>query len=61
MVEGYEIPLHRALSEPILLAGAVQQFFSLKATATGFAVGIALLVGVAIVLLWRRLRESDAS
>ena len=52
---------YSALALPILLAGVSQQFFSLKATATGFAVGIALLVGIAIVLLWRRLRESDAS
>ena len=50
---------YSALALPILLAGVVQQFFSLKATAVGFAVAIALLVGVAIVLLWRRLRESD--
>ena len=50
---------YSALALPILLAGAVQQFFSLKTTATGFAVGIALLVGVAIVLLARRLRESE--
>ena len=50
---------YSALALPILLAGAVQQFFSLKTTAVGFAVGIALMVAVAIVLLWRQLR-SDA-
>ncbi|MCH2487180.1 MAG: MFS transporter [Erythrobacter sp.] len=49
---------YSALALPILLAGAVQQVFSLKATAVGFAVGIALMVAVAIVLLWRRLGES---
>ena len=52
---------YSALALPILLAGVVQQFFSLKATAVGFAIAIALLVGVAIVLLWRRLRESDSA
>ena len=49
---------YSALALPILLAGVVQQFFSLKTTAVGFAVGIALMVAVAIVLLWRQLRRS---
>jgi len=44
---------YSALALSILLAGVVQQFFSLKTTAVGFAVGIALLVAVAVVLLRR--------
>ena len=52
---------YSALALPILLAGVVQQFFSLKTTAVGFAVGIALLVAVAIVLLWRQLRRGERS
>ena len=51
---------YSALALPILLAGVVQQFFSLKTTAVGFAVGIAALIIVAIVLLLRELRQEQA-
>ncbi len=49
-VPGYTVPLHRALSEPILLGGAPRAIAILNGTLAG-AVGLGLrlwLVGVAI-------------
>ena len=49
-VPGYAVPLHRALSEPILLGGAPRAIAILNGTLAG-AVGLGLrlwLVGIAI-------------
>ena len=41
MIEGYQIPIHRALTQPILIGGAPREFAILNAT-----IGAALLFGL---------------
>lgn len=52
-VPGFSVPVHRALTEPILLGGAPRAFAILNGTLAG-AIGLGLqlwLVGIAIALL----------
>ena len=44
-IEGYELPLHVALTQPILLAGAPRAFAILNGT-------LALVVGLGLHLWW---------
>lgn len=52
-VPGFSVPVHRALTEPILLGGAPRAFAILNGTLAG-AIGLGLqlwLVGIAMALL----------
>lgn len=52
-VPGFSVPVHRALTEPILLGGAPRAFAILNGTLAG-AIGLGLqlwLLGIAIALL----------
>lgn len=52
-VPGFSVPVHRALTEPILFGGAPRAFAILNGTLAG-AIGLGLqlwLVGIAIALL----------
>jgi type IV secretion system protein TrbD len=51
LVPGYEVVLHRALTEPILIAGAPRSFAILNGTLAA-AIGIGLRVWIAGVLIW---------
>ncbi len=44
-IEGYELPLHVALTQPVLLAGAPRAFAILNGT-------LALVVGLGLHLWW---------
>jgi type IV secretory pathway TrbD component len=48
---GYEVALHRALTEPILLAGAPRGFAILNGTLAA-AIGLGLRLWIAGALLW---------
>jgi len=50
-IEGLEIPLHRALSEPILLAGAPRTVAIVNGTVAA-ALGIGLQLWIAGIALW---------
>ena len=52
-IAGYEVPLHRALTEPILIAGAPRSFAILNGTlAASIGLGLRLwLVGLAVWLI----------
>lgn len=50
-IEGFEIPLHRALTEPILLAGAPRAIAILNGTIAA-ALGLGLQMWLAGVLMW---------
>ena len=50
-VEGFEIPLHRALTEPILLAGAPRTIAIVNGTLAA-AVGLGLRLWIAGLVLW---------
>ena len=50
-IEGFEIPLHRALSEPILLAGAPRTVAIVNGTIAA-ALGIGLQLWIAGLALW---------
>jgi len=50
-IEGFEIPLHRALSEPILLAGAPRTVAIVNGTVAA-ALGIGLQLWIAGIALW---------
>lgn len=50
-VEGFEIPLHRALTEPILLAGAPRTIAIVNGTLAA-AIGLGLQQWIAGLLLW---------
>lgn len=50
-VEGFEVPLHRSLTEPILLGGAPRALAIVNGT-LGAAVGIGLQLWLAGGLLW---------
>ncbi|WP_316979527.1 VirB3 family type IV secretion system protein [Shumkonia mesophila] len=50
-VEGFEVPLHRALTEPILLAGAPRAIAIVNGTLAA-ALGLGLRLWIAGVLVW---------
>ena len=48
---GYEVALHRALTEPILLAGAPRSFAILNGTLAA-SIGLGLRLWIAGLLIW---------
>lgn len=50
-LEGFEVPLHRALAEPILLAGAPRSVAILNGTVAA-ALGLGLQLWIAGLVLW---------
>ena len=48
---GYEVPLHRSLTEPILLAGAPRSIAILNGTLAA-AIGLGLRLWIAGLLIW---------
>ncbi len=50
-IEGFEVPLHRALTEPILLGGAPRGIAILNGTLAA-AMGLGLQQWIAGLLLW---------
>lgn len=50
-IEGYEVPIHRALAEPILLGGAPRAIAIVNGTVAA-ALGLGLQQWVAGLLLW---------
>lgn len=50
-IEGFEIPLHRALAEPILLGGAPRAVAIVNGTVAA-ALGIGLQLWIAGIALW---------
>jgi type IV secretion system protein VirB3 len=51
MIVGYEAPVHRALTEPILLAGAPRAVAILNGTLSA-AIGLGLRLWIAGLVLW---------
>ena len=51
LVPGFDAPVHRALTEPILLAGAPRAFAILNGTISA-AIGLGLRLWIAGLLLW---------
>lgn len=51
MIEGFEVPLYRSLTEPILLAGAPRAVAVVNATLAA-ALGLGLRLWLAGLLLW---------
>jgi len=50
-IEGFEVPLHRALTEPILLGGAPRSVAIVNGTLAA-AIGLGLQMWIAGVVLW---------
>lgn len=50
-IEGFEVPLHRSLTEPILLAGAPRGIAIVNGTVAA-ALGLGLQLWIAGLLLW---------
>jgi type IV secretion system protein VirB3 len=50
-VPGFAVPVHRALTEPILLAGAPRAFAILNGTLAG-AIGLGLQLWAAGIAIW---------
>lgn len=50
-VEGYEIPLHRALTEPILMGGAPRTVAIVNGTLAA-ALGLGLQLWIAGIVVW---------
>jgi len=50
-IEGFEVPLHRSLTEPILLGGAPRAIAIVNGTIAA-ALGLGLQMWLAGVLLW---------
>lgn len=50
-IEGFEVPLHRALTEPLLLAGAPRSIAIVNGTIAA-AMGLGLQMWLAGILLW---------
>ena len=50
-IQGFEAPVHRALTEPILLAGAPRAVAILNGTVSA-AIGLGLRLWIAGLLLW---------
>jgi type IV secretion system protein VirB3 len=51
LIPGFEAPLHRALTEPILLAGAPRAIAILNGTLSA-AIGLGLRLWIAGLVLW---------
>ena len=51
LIPGYEGPLHRSLTEPVLIAGAPRSFTILNGTLSA-AVGLGLRLWFAGLVLW---------
>ncbi|MBW7836516.1 MAG: VirB3 family type IV secretion system protein [Sphingomonadales bacterium] len=51
MPDGYEIPVHRALTEPVLIAGAPRGVTILNGTLAA-ALGLGLQLWLAGILVW---------
>ena len=51
MIEGFEVPLYRSLTEPVLLAGAPRMVAVVNATIAA-ALGLGLRLWLAGLLLW---------
>ena len=51
MLEGYSVPVHRSLTEPIMMAGAPRGVAILNGTIAA-AVGLGLQMWIAGILLW---------
>ena len=51
MIDGFESPLHRSLTEPILLAGAPRAIAIVNGTIAA-ALGLGLRLWIAGLLLW---------
>lgn len=51
MIDGYSLPVHRSLTEPLLIGGAPRGFAILNGTIAA-AVGLGLQMWLAGVLLW---------
>jgi type IV secretion system protein VirB3 len=50
-IPGYEVPMHRSLTEPVLIAGAPRSFTILNGTLSA-AVGLGLRLWIAGLVLW---------
>ncbi len=50
-IEGFEVPLHRSLTEPILLAGAPRALAIVNGTMAA-ALGLGLRLWIAGLLVW---------
>lgn len=50
-IPGYEVAMHRSLTEPVLIAGAPRSFAILNGTLSA-AVGLGLRLWIAGVVLW---------
>jgi len=50
-IEGFEVPLHRSLTEPILLAGAPRGIAIVNGTVAA-ALGLGLQLWIAGLVLW---------
>jgi type IV secretion system protein VirB3 len=50
-IEGFEVPLHRSLTEPILLGGAPRSIAIVNGTIAA-ALGLGLQIWIAGVLIW---------
>lgn len=51
LTPGYEVPLHRALTEPVLIAGAPRGFAILNGTLAA-AIGLGLRLWLAGLVVW---------
>jgi type IV secretion system protein VirB3 len=51
MIDGFDIPLHRSLTEPILLAGAPRAVAIVNGTVAA-ALGLGLRLWIAGIILW---------
>jgi type IV secretory pathway TrbD component len=51
MIEGYEVPVYRSLTEPILLAGAPRAVAVVNGTLAA-AIGLGLRLWLAGIILW---------
>jgi type IV secretion system protein VirB3 len=51
MIDGYEVPLYRSLTEPVLLAGAPRAVAVINGTLAA-ALGLGLRLWLAGLLLW---------
>lgn len=51
MIDGFEIPLHRSLTEPVLLAGAPRAVAIINGTIAA-ALGLGLRLWIAGLIVW---------
>lgn len=50
-IPGFEVPLHRSLTEPVLIAGAPRNFVILNGTLSA-AIGLGLRLWLAGLVIW---------